>query len=78
MDLIRVRRLLAQGRIVLRFADHALIEGRKDGLTSEDLEEGVFRGEIIEDYGMRGLLLTFHPGRWDTMPHRVRVRPGNR
>jgi len=59
MDLVRVRRLLAQGRAVLRFADHAIIEGRKDGLTSEDLEEGVFRGEIIEDYGMRGLLLYF-------------------
>ena len=52
MDLVRVRRLLAQGRAVLRFADHAIIEGRKDALTSEDLEETVFRGEIIEDYGL--------------------------
>ena len=59
MDLIRVRRLLAQGRIALRFADHALIEGRKDGLTSDDLEEAVLHGEIIEDYGIRGLLLHF-------------------
>jgi len=59
MDLIKARRLLAQGRVVLRFADHAIIEGRKDGLTSEDIEEAVFHGEIIEDYGTRGLLLYF-------------------
>jgi hypothetical protein len=59
MNLVKVRRLLAQGRVVLRFIDHAIIEGRKDGLTSEDLEETVFHGEIIEDYGIRGLLLHF-------------------
>lgn len=52
-----MRRLLAQGRIALRFADHAIIEGRKDGLISDDLEEAVLQGEIIEDYGIRGLLL---------------------
>jgi len=58
MDLDRVRRLLAQGRAVLRFADHAIIEGRKDGLTSADIEEAVFHGEIIEDYGTRGFSYT--------------------
>ena len=69
MNLIRVRRLLAQGRAVLRFADHALIEGRKDGLTSDDLEEAVFHGEVIEDYGARGLLLYFT--RSDGIPYHI-------
>jgi len=60
MDLVRVRRLLAQGRAGLRFADHAIIEGRKDGLTSEDLEESVFRGEIIEIMEREGCSCTSH------------------
>jgi len=69
MKLISVRKLLAQGRLVLRFADHALIEGRKDGLTSDDLEEAVFHGELIEDYGIRGLLLHFT--RNDGIPYHI-------
>lgn len=59
MDIENVRRLLAQGRVALRFADHAIIEGRKDGLTAEDLEDNVVNGEVIEDYGVRALLLHF-------------------
>ena len=59
MDIERVRRLLAQGRVALRFADHAVIEGRKDGLTAEDLEDTAVNGEVIEDYGVRVLLLHF-------------------
>lgn len=59
MDIERVRRFLARGRASLRFADHAVIEARKDGLTEEDLEDTVFRGTSIEDYGMRTLLLSF-------------------
>ena len=51
MDIEKVRKLLAQGRIALRFADHAIIEGRKDGLTTEDLETTVANGQVIEDYG---------------------------
>jgi len=43
----------------LRFADHAVIEGRKDGLTAEDLEDATVNGEIIEDYSVRALLLHF-------------------
>jgi len=59
MDIEKVRRLLAQGRVALRFADHAVIEGRKDGLTAEDLEDTAVNGEVIEDYGVRALLLHF-------------------
>jgi Domain of unknown function (DUF4258) len=59
MNIDRVRRLLAQQRIALRFADHAVIEARKDGSTTEDLEDSVTEGEAIEDYGARALLLNF-------------------
>jgi len=59
MDIEKVRGLLARGRVVLRFADHAVIEGRKDGLTAEDLEDTAVNGEVIEDYGVRVLLLHF-------------------
>ena len=59
MNLRRVRQLLAQGKITLRFADHAVIEARKDGLVVEDLENAVASGEPIEDYGVRALLLSF-------------------
>ena len=62
MDIEKVRKLLAQGRIALRFADHAIIEGRKDGLTTEDLETTVANGQVIEDYGARALLLHFTTG----------------
>ena len=44
---------------MLRFADHAVIEARKDGLTAEDLENTVAEGELLEDYGVRALLLRF-------------------
>jgi hypothetical protein len=50
MDVERVRRLLAQGRVTLRFTDHAVIEGRKDGLTAEDLEDTAVNGEVIRLY----------------------------
>jgi hypothetical protein len=59
MDIKRVRRLLTQGKAVLRFADHAVTEGRKDGLTAEDLEDAALNGEVIENYGIRALLLHF-------------------
>jgi len=59
MNLKRVRQLLAQGEIGLRFADHAVIEARKDGLIVEDLENTVTTGELIEDHGVRALLLSF-------------------
>ena len=59
MDLDKVRRLLAQGKAILRFADHALIEGRKDGLTTEDLENTILKGDMIEDYGVRALFLDY-------------------
>ncbi len=54
-----MRRLLAQTRIPLRFSDHAVIEARKDGLTAEDLQDALTEGELIEDYGVRALLLSF-------------------
>jgi hypothetical protein len=59
MNLKRVRQLLAQGKVTLRFADHAVIEARKDGLVVEDLENTVTAGELLEDYGSRALLLSF-------------------
>jgi hypothetical protein len=59
MNLNRVRQSLAQGKVTLRFADHAVIEARKDGLIVEDLENTVTTGDQIEDYGVRALLLSF-------------------
>ena len=59
MDINRVRSLLAQAKATLRFTDHAVIEARKDGLTAEDLENTILKGELIEDYGVRALLLNF-------------------
>ena len=59
MDIRRIRRLLVQRKIDLRFADHAITEARKDGLTAEDLEDTLLEGEVIEDYGIRALLLSF-------------------
>jgi hypothetical protein len=59
MDIRKIRRLLAQEKIALRFTDHALTEGRKDGLTAEDMEDTIVKGELIEDYGMRALLLHY-------------------
>jgi Domain of unknown function (DUF4258) len=58
MNLTRVRQLLLQEKVRLRFADHAVIEARKDGLIGEDLEKAVTTGELIEDYGTRALLLS--------------------
>jgi len=69
MDLDRVRRLLAQNKVTLRFIDHAVIEARKDGLTAEDLEEAATHGEVIEDYGTRALLLSFTKD--DRLPYHV-------
>ena len=39
MDIDRVRRLIHQGTVTLRFTDHAITEARKDGLTVDDLEQ---------------------------------------
>jgi hypothetical protein len=36
-----------------------LIEVRKDGLTADDLEDAAMHGELIEDYGVRALLMSF-------------------
>jgi hypothetical protein len=59
MDIRTVRRLLAQGKVYIRFAGHAITEARKDGLTAEDLEDTIIEGEVIEDDGIRVLLLHF-------------------
>lgn len=59
MDLERTRRLLATRRISLRIGDHAFLEARKDGLTTEDLEAAALRGVVVEDYGTRVLVLEF-------------------
>ena len=70
MDIDRVRRLIHQGTITLRFTDHAIIEARKDGLTVDDLEEGL-RGEVVEDYDVRALLLSFTQD--DGLPYHIVV-----
>lgn len=59
MNLTTLRAALAASRVALRFGDHTVIEAHKDGLTTEDLEDAVAVGEIIEDYGRRVLLLSF-------------------
>jgi hypothetical protein len=69
VDVVRVRRLLSQRRIALRFSDHAFIEARKDGLTTTDLRAACERGEVIEDYDIRALLLHFMAG--DRLPYHV-------
>ena len=70
MDIDRVRRLIRQGTITLRFTDHAITEARKDGLTVDDLEAGL-RGEAIEDYDVRALLLSFTQD--DGLPYHIVV-----
>jgi uncharacterized protein DUF4258 len=59
MNINRIRRLVIQERVTLRFTDHAIIEARKDGLTVEDLEDNSINGELVEDYGIRALFLNF-------------------
>lgn len=59
MDLRRIRTRLRSGQLDLRFTDHALIEVRKDGLTADDLEDAAMHGELIEDYAVRALLMSF-------------------
>ena len=57
-----MRQGLGTGQIELELSlPHAVTEARKDGLTTEDLSEAVMRGEIVEDYGERILLLSFAP-----------------
>ncbi|MFQ5668527.1 MAG: DUF4258 domain-containing protein [Candidatus Binatia bacterium] len=57
MDLTDLQNRLRSGQLDLRFTDHALVEARKDGLTAKDLEDAATHGEMIEDYGVRALLL---------------------
>ena len=70
MDIDQVRRLIRQGTGTLRFTDHAIIEARKDGLTIDDLEVGL-HGEVIEDYDVRALLLSFTQD--DGLPYHIVV-----
>jgi uncharacterized protein DUF4258 len=69
MDIGRVRRLLSQNRITLRLSDHAFIEAHKDGLTAADLRAACDHGEVIEDYGIRVLLLNLTAG--DRLPYHI-------
>lgn len=69
MDIERFRHLLARGKLTLRFSDHAFIEARKDGLTTAHLRAACERGEVVEDYGTRVLLLCFAPE--DRLPYHV-------
>jgi hypothetical protein len=76
MNIVRVRHLLSQRRITLRFSDHAFIEARKDGLTTADLRAACEHGEVIEDYGPRALLLHFTAE--DRLPYHVVLEYGGR
>lgn len=69
MNVDRVQKLLVQRKVTLHFADHAIIEARKDGLTTEDLEEAGIYGEAIEDYDVRALFLNFT--KEDGLPYHV-------
>jgi hypothetical protein len=69
MDIRKLRGLLVREKIALRFTAHALTEGRKDGLTAEDMEDTIVRGNLIEDYGTRALLL--HSTTDDKLPCHV-------
>jgi len=69
MDIGHVRQLLSQGKVGLRFTDYAFMEARKDGLTATDLRAACERGEVIEDYGARALLLHFTAD--DRLPYHV-------
>ena len=60
MNLSALRRQIATGRVRVEFAlPHALTEAFKDGLTVGELKTAVLSGELIEDYGIRALLLAF-------------------
>ena len=72
MDLLRLRRQIAAGRVRIEFAlPHALTEAFKDGLTVDELKAAVLEGEPIEDYGTRILLLAFTTS--DRIPYHVVV-----
>ncbi len=58
MNLWQVRQLLKSGKISLELSlPHALVEAKKDGLTTDDLAKAAMVGEVVEDYGERILLL---------------------
>lgn len=50
---------------------HALTEAFKDGLTIDELKAAVMKGEPIEDYGTRVLLLAYTTP--DRIPYHVVV-----
>lgn len=60
MNLLHLRCQIAAGQVRIEFAlPHALTEAFKDGLTVDELKTAVLEGEVIEDYGIRVLLLAF-------------------
>jgi hypothetical protein len=71
MKITDVRERLKRGKVALRFSDHAFIEARKDGLTGADLRDACERGEVIEDYGSRALLLNVTAS--DQLPYHIVV-----
>jgi Domain of unknown function (DUF4258) len=66
VNLPHLRRQIAAGQVRIEFAlPHALTEAFKDGLTVDELKTAVLKGEVIEDYDTRALLLAF------TAPDRI-------
>src|SRR5262249_7345972 len=58
MNLKRVRQLLAQGKGSCALLI-MLLSRQERTLVGEDLENAVAKGELLEDYGSRALLLNF-------------------
>jgi len=66
MDTNRMRRLLTQERVTLRFTDHAIIEARKDALTVEDWKttasmENLLRTMVYEHCFLISLRMMSYP-----------------
>ena len=58
MDLTKIRCLLGEGKLRIRYTSHARIESLKDGLTIDnDLEYTLMHGEVIEEYPDRDRML---------------------
>lgn len=69
MNIEQVRLRLRRNRVQISHVTHALVEAYKDGLTTGDLEAAVRQGEVVEDYGIRALLLDFTAS--DKLPFHV-------
>ena len=66
MNINKIRRLVIQERVTLRFTDHAIIEARKDNLTVEDWKttasmENLLRTMVYEHCFLISLRMVSYP-----------------